>query len=436
MKKLIKKYYNSNKEITHNFIWRALQIIGKQGITFYIFILCAKILSPYDFGIYNYSLTVVYFLIMFGDFGISTATSKYVSEYNIINKEKLKSILFNSGIIILILTILITVLTLTIGPGYLKEKYIYVLYLLPLIFLAPMTSLYDGIYRGLKKFKRLALISLITGAFSIGFIYFFVQNYGLIGALIIQNIFYLVLLVSLGFGYREFNFKFDKDTVKNIVVYGFTFGLAMMGYYLFSRIGVLILGYYNYINEIAVYELLNKIFIIILMPLTVIGTVVAPNFTEYYIQKKYELILLKFKKYFIIFFVLAIIFTFLSYLILPLIFSVFLKEYYNSLFSVMLIPVTIFYSSLVYGTVINIGIIIATGHVKIMSYSNIILGVGNVILSLILINYFGFMTVIYATLIFHMISIIFCHTAYYIKIKNLTKETAGYNIIDKQTLRL
>src|SRR3989344_3026325 len=158
---MLKKTYTNHKETIDNFIWRSLQIFGKQGISFLIFILSAKLLIPYEFGIYNYVLAIIFFFIMFGDFGISTATSKYVAEYNVTDKEKLKSILFNSGVLILGLTIIITIITLIFGKLYLQDKYIYVLYLLPIIFLAPMTSLYDGIYRGLKKFKQLAIISSI-----------------------------------------------------------------------------------------------------------------------------------------------------------------------------------------------------------------------------------------------------------------------------------
>src|SRR3989338_7409042 len=184
--------YTQHKETIHNFIWRAIQILGKSMATFLIFILSAKLLTPYDFGIYNYVLAIVFFLIIFGDFGISTATSKYVAEYNVTDKKKLKLVLFNSGIIILGLTILITIITLIIGPWYLKEKYIYILWLLPLVFLAPMTYLYDGIYRGLKQFKKLAIISVIIGLISIPFVYILIKQYGLIGALISQNIFYLI----------------------------------------------------------------------------------------------------------------------------------------------------------------------------------------------------------------------------------------------------
>ena len=263
---MIKKAYQSHKETIHNFTWRALQTFGKQGLIFVIFILAAKLLVPYDFGIYNYILAIVFFLIMFGDFGISTATSKYVAEYNITDKNKLKSVLFNSGILILGLTIIISILTLIIGPWYLKEKYVYVLWLLPLIFLAPMTSLYDGIYRGLKRFKQLAIISLIVGFVSIFFVYFLIKAYGLTGALISQNLFYLLLLVSLGLGYKDFDFKINKRVMNEIGKYSFTYGLAILGNYLFIRFGILVLGHYNYINEIGMYELLNKIFMIIVLP--------------------------------------------------------------------------------------------------------------------------------------------------------------------------
>ena len=84
----MKNKYLAHKETIHNFIWRSLQIFGKQGITFLIFILCAKLLTPYDFGLYNYALAIIFFFIIFGDFGISAATSKYVAEYNAINKDK------------------------------------------------------------------------------------------------------------------------------------------------------------------------------------------------------------------------------------------------------------------------------------------------------------------------------------------------------------
>ena len=303
---MIKRIYENHKETIHNFIWRSLQTFGKQGITFLIFIISAKLLIPYEFGIYNYVLAIIFFLIIFGDFGISTATSKYVAEYNATDKEKLKLILFNSGVMILGLTVLITILTLLLGKFFLEEKYVYVLYLLPLIFLAPMTSLYDGIYRGLKKFKKLAIISIIVGVVSLSFVYFLIKSYGLIGALIAQNLFYLILFLTLALGYREFSFKWDREVMKKVGRYSFTYGLAIIGNYLFIRFGILILGHYNYIEQIGTYELLNKIFMILVLPFTMLGQVVAPNFSVFSAKKKYRVIYNKLKFYTITFFVVIL----------------------------------------------------------------------------------------------------------------------------------
>jgi len=416
---MLKKTYTNHKETIDNFIWRSLQIFGKQGISFLIFILSAKLLIPYEFGIYNYILAIIFFFIMFGDFGISTATSKYVAEYNVTDKEKLKSILFNSGVLILGLTIIITIITLIFGKLYLQDKYIYVLYLLPIIFLAPMTSLYDGIYRGLKKFKQLAIISLIIGILSLSFVYILIKQYGLIGALISQNIFYLILLIALGLGYREFHFKWNKDIMKDIGKYSAFIGISALGYFLFSRIGVLILGYYSYINEIAVYELLNKIFMLVLIPFQILGMVVAPNFTHYYTRKEHQNIFHKFKKYFFIFLITAIIFAILSYILLPPIISIFFNKYYNSIFFVMLLPVILIYASQVYCATINSGIVVATGDAGLFSYPNLIAGFINMILSLILLKYFSFMGVIYSILILHFVMIIILHSVYYLKLKRL-----------------
>ncbi len=418
---MLKNKYLQHKETINNFIWRSIQIFGKQGITFLIFILCAKLLAPYEFGIYNYVLAIIFFLIMFGDFGISTATSKYVAEYNLKDKEKLKSVLFNSGIIIFGITIIITILTLLIGPLYLKEKYLYVLYLLPLVFLAPMTSLYDGIYRGLKKFKQLAIISSIIGLISIVLVYFLINKYGLIGALISQNLFYLILFVGLGVGYRDFNFKTNKKVMHEIGKYSFYFGVATVGYFLFSRISILLLGHYGYINEIAVYELLDKIFALLLFPFVILGTVISPKITELYVKEEYSKVMKKLRKYSVIFAFSAIILSATSYFLIPKIIFFFFNEYYNDILLKLLLPVIFIYFLQFYCATINSGVIVSTGYASLMAILNIFVGIFNFGLSLLFLKYVGYVGVIYSAVISNLMGIFILHTIYYNKLKRLSQ---------------
>ena len=137
----ISRYYFRHKTFICNFAWQVLQVFGKQGMTFLIFFLSAKLLSPYDFGVYSYILGVVYLFVVFSDFGISSATSKYVTEYNLLDKKKLEKVLFNAILVIMVLGVI------TFGTLMYFKKYLlvevsdYTLCVLPLLFLIPFNLL-------------------------------------------------------------------------------------------------------------------------------------------------------------------------------------------------------------------------------------------------------------------------------------------------------
>jgi len=416
MNNLLKQNYHNHKETIHNFIWRSLQIFGKQGITFLIFVLCAKLLIPYDFGVYNYMLAIIFFLIMFGDFGISTATSKYVAEYNITDKNKLKAVLFNSGLLIFALTFVITILTIVIGPGYLKDKYVYVLYLLPTVFLAPMTSLYDGVYRGLGKFKQLAVISLIIGFILIPLIYFLIKSYGLIGALVSQNIFYLLLLIGLSFGYKDISFKINKSVIKEIASYSFIVGLASLGYFLFTRINIIILGNFGYLVEVGYYELINKFIMFALIPFSIFSQVISPRITSLYIENK-SAVFNSYKKNILNVFFISIIIAVVLGIIFPKILELFLIKYNVSdvVTGMNLLLILFVFECMM--TIASLGFNIATGHANLNMKILILFGFLNLPISYYMVYRFGFIGIIYSTLLLKSMADILFIFIYYRKLK-------------------
>jgi len=416
-----KKKYSKHKIICFSFLWRALQIFGKQGITFLIFIFCAKLLTPYDFGIYNYILAVVFFLIIFGDFGISTATSKYVAEFNAINKDKLRLIPFNSLLIIVSLGVVVSLLVILFGEIYLKDKYIFVLYVLPMLFLAPISSLYDGIYRGLKRFKELAIISVSVGLFAIGFVYFLVSQYGLIGALISQSLFYLLLVLVLIIRYGLITTKIDKKLMKTIIKYSTVIGFTAIAYYFYTKADIIILGHFNYINEIGYYEIVNKIFEIIKLPTLILATVLAPAITKYYAEKKYHIVKKKFLKHLYYSSAFGVILGILLYIIIPPLIELFFNEYF--------IPETILIFKLlllilptrIVATIISQSHAIATGNAHFSLWTMIPAGILNIVLDFVFIYYFGFIGVVYSTLICFTFAISSFIILYYIKLNKLSK---------------
>ena len=414
---MIKRKYQEHKETVHNFFWRALQVIGKDGIIFLIFLISARLLTPYEFGIYNYILAAVFFLIMFGDFGISTATSKYVAEYNVIDKRKLKLILFSSGLIIFGLTVLMIVLTVAFGKFFLADKYRYILYLLPLVFLAPMTSLYDGVYRGLKKFKRLALISIIVGVISLSFVYFLISHYGLIGALISQNLFYLILLISLAVGHKEFNFKLDRSVTKSLLQYSIIIGVINLSYFLYSRFDILILGKMGFIVEIGYYELVNKFLAFLMLPLLILSQINAPNIVSTYYKKKKSAVLAMLRKNIKYSLLFSIVISLVAFIVIPFVIEVILPSYYNqNLLTILYILLFVFVFQSVSSFIGN-SFIVSTGHAKINMIILIIFGILNVVLDLIFIYYFGFIGVAYSKIVVGVTSNVILMIWYYLALK-------------------
>lgn len=400
---MIKQTYNLHKETIHNFIWRLLQTFGKEGITFLIFFICAKLLDPYTFGIYNYVLTIIFLLVVFGDFGISTATSKYVAEYNVNNKNRLKSILYTSLLLILGLTITVTILTLLFGKYFLGDKYIYILYTIPLIFLMPLSSLYDGIYRGLKKFKQLAIISLLIGIFSLGFVYILIKQYGLVGALISQNLFYLILVLGLGIGYKEFNLKADKIVMKKIFYYSLIIGFANIAFLLYTKIDILILKQFDFIVEIGYYEIVNRLFLALSIPTMILGQVIAPDIIKDLICKRYSIVRKKLIKSIPIFIFLGIFLSIILYLIFPPIIKIFLPEYYTKDF-LMILTILLFYFPIkLYANFLVNGFITPGGYAKIIIISGFIVGVLNILLDYIFVIKYGFIGIFFSTSLVYLI---------------------------------
>jgi O-antigen/teichoic acid export membrane protein len=358
-------------------------------------------------------------LIIFGDFGISTATSKYVAEFNATDKSKLKLVLFNSLVIILALGSIVTILTLVFGERFLGDKFYYIVYTLPLLFLAPITSLYDGIFRGLKRFKELAVISLSVGGFSLVFVYLLITNYGLIGALIAQVLFYLLLTFALSLRYGNLYFKIDKDLIKKVFNYSLIIGVSSIAYFLYSRVDILVLEHFGYIKEIGYYELINQGFGLMFLPFALLAQVIAPNITRHFSRKNYSTVKTKLLFYMKLIIPIAVLISILFYFIFPEIIRLFLPEYYLKEMIISISILSFLIPAKIWGVFQTQSFVVATGFAKIIAISTLIGGVLNVIFDIIFINWLGFVGVFFVTLFIHFLNISFQTLYYFNKIKRL-----------------
>ena len=415
---MIKKLFNTHQETANNFFWRSLQIFSKQGVTFLIFFLAAKFLTPVEFGLLNYLMAVLALLMIFCDFGISTATSKYVAEYAAKKSRHLNKILFSVSAIIIGSAAVISLFIIFAGENIFQENYLYLLFFLPYLFLVPLTSVADGVYRGLKEFKKLAIISFFVGIISLVASYFLLKNYLFVGAILAQNFLYLLLTLALFCSIKDIKFKIDKPVLKKIIKYSLLIGLANIAFFMYSKVDILILKQFGYIVEIGYYEIINKIFNILLMPAVILGQVIAPNITRYVAHHNYDIVKNKLKKYLLLFFSFSIPLSIILYFVLPAILKIILPKYYTANFLLIMILLLILFPFKLWGVFCANGFITPGGFVKILTLTTLIGGVLNIILDYVFISIMGFIGVYWVTLTIHAMNILIATSYFYIKIKN------------------
>ncbi len=412
---IIQKFKN-NKELSKSFLWRLTQILSKQGTSALMFFIATYFLAKEDMGIYTYISSALLLLVIFADFGISTATSRYITLYNTEDKSKVKKVFFNSSLMIFGISIIV-ILSVFLLKEYISIKYYdYILYALPMVFISPMTSLLDGIYRGLKKFKQLAIVSLLNSFVGILISYILVTSYGIIGAIWAQIIYFSIYSLILLILHKEYEFKIDKKIVMDIGKYSLSFGIATLGFYLFSKVNILILGKYDLLEEIAIYELLNKVFTVFLIPFSVFGQVLAPNIVEMFSLKKIDEVKNVFKnllKYLLLF---NIFFIPLSTILARIGINLFFPSYTNGIMESLLLPISLTYAVAIPVVVINTGILTSTGHAKLMAIQNVVSGIVNVILNIFVIQKYGYLGVVWVTFSIQILSTLILYIVYYSKL--------------------
>ncbi len=398
---MIHKKYTAHKNVIENFLWRVLQICGKQIVVFLVFTVCSRLLTPLEFGKYNYILAGIFFLMIFCDFGISTATGKYVAEWKAIDPDRFKIFIFNGVILVLLLSTIVLIVTIAVFRVWFPENSKYLLFAIPLVIFYPLTALYDGIYRGMQRFKELSIITIVVGTVSAVLMVFFVKIWGVNGALFSQGFFYFILFAVLFIKHKEFLAIFDIGVIKEISKYSFVLGVSNVAYYLYTRMDVIILGQFGFVKEVSYYEIVNQIFLLTLLPFRILAQVMAPVVTGLMAQRKIDVIVAKHKKSRMMI-PFAVVFTLAIYLILPCILDVVYKKYSTpemlQAFSILIFVLPI----KIWGVYQTQAFIVATGEARLIARATVIGGILNVIMDCVCIYLMGYIGVFVSTVIVHI----------------------------------
>ncbi len=412
----MKSHYHKYKEFFHAIFWRGFQFLGKQGLGMLSLALMVFLLNPLEYGKFEYATAVIIFLTVFCDFGISAAVGRYAARYIAARNKRLTTLLWSSVLLISSLAVVIALLIFIFGKYLIAAEYLLLVFsLLPLLLFAPLVSVQDGMYRANGLYRRLSLIALVSGIVNILALFVFIPKYGALGAAISYVLSYFVNFLLLIFGMPIHRLKLHAESIKEIGAYALVYGIGAISYFLFSKIDVLIMGHYGYIQEIAIYSFITKVCLFLLAPFYLISDILAPKIAALTVKKTAKTIknkLFLFVRYLI---PSAAVFGIIGFFLLWGIFSV-LPKYHMLLVIPILVPSVLIFALISYATVINSSFIVSTGHAHLMMKINIVLGIFNTIFSILVASY-GAVYIIYITLISHLIAIVWLHTKYFGEIR-------------------
>ena len=408
-----------NKKFIQYFSWRSSQILIKGITTLVILGISINYLTSTQYGIITYLTSLLTLFLIFCDFGISAAASKFTAEYIATKSENVRKIFGSSSFIILIFALLTSIVILFLGKLQLSEYYALVLFLIPCLFLAPISALLDGIYRGTRKFKELFYRNLYASILTIIASFYLIMTFKVKGALIALIIANLFSAVAMILSDKIIISECSISVMKDVTKYALYIGFANISYFMYTQVDILILERFGFITEIGYYGIIDRIFNFFLIPSIILGQVIAPEISSLSITKNTKSINKFFKLTFVFGIPIAIIITLIIYLIGINILTLWGGQYKTQSFIIIFRLLTFLLPLKLWSSFTVNGFITPSGNVYIITILTFISGISNIILDLILIQLYGFIGIFIATIVVHSLCIILVNLFFY---KKITRE--------------
>ncbi|MES2668568.1 MAG: oligosaccharide flippase family protein [Patescibacteria group bacterium] len=384
-------------KLSTDFVWRSLQVYLKEGAVFILFLLAVALLAPAEFGLYGYVGGFAYLFMLLGDFGIAATVAKLIAEERDAGPEARGSVFWNGLLATLAFTVLSLMAAYLLGSVFLAEHAGLLLYALPAIALSPLASFFDGYHRGLREFKALSIVSLAASAAFIIASVFLVLSYGLPGALLAQAAFFGVFVLGALFLRRDIAFTIDRETSRRIVSYALIVGIGTIGYFLYAKIGSVVLGRAGHLIDAANFELAARLLGIAVIMFSVFGQVIAPRMTA--LRNDAEKLSLSIAGYRKATLLLAVAATVFLAAAITFAIQVFLPAYATGAF---FLTFAILASTLpfdLWSVVQRQGILVPLGYAGVMTTGTLVGGAVLLVLAIVLLPFLGAVAVAVATFI-------------------------------------
>lgn len=405
-----------------DYIFRLLQTVLKQSLMAFIYFYAAYKILPKEYGEVIYLLSVAALLLLFCDFGISPSMMKYIAESD--REEPVEKPKVLGKVLIILFCITLSVLLLfyffieVFSFKIVRINY-NTFFLIPYIIFTPLNSALDGYLVGKKKFKPLFIVNFLAWLICIPLTYYLINTFYTSGVLIgISTSAVIYFLLYLVVWAKDAERGKVNSSVKPIFSYALILGFSSFAYFLYTRVDIFVLKSFAFVEEIGYYDIVNRVFALLVVPFAIFGQVKAPNVARHRERSDKEFVK-DFKKTFVYVFIAGMVIAILLYLLLPILIQHFLPQFYTDRMKLIFIILLGVVPLKFCGVVSTIGFITPSGFARITMYVTFIFGLANIAMDYLFIYYFGFVGVFWATLLCHNLAIIVQLSIFMKKLRNV-----------------
>jgi PST family polysaccharide transporter len=255
----------------------------------------ASVVGPIGIALLGQLNNFTTIILSLANGGITTGVTKYVSEHS--EREERTSLYIGTAFRITFMFSVVTGIAMIVGAGYFSDlilkgeeyKAVFYIFGITIIFYA-LNALLLAILNGFKEYKLFVRVNIISSLSSLLFSVVMALAFGLMGALVsavtFQSVVFLItlLLVSKApwFSWSMFLGRIDKKSIYNLIQYSF---MALATAIIVPLSQLLVRGYIAEkisVTEAGIWESVNRISSMYLM-------VVVTSFSVYYLPRLAEL---------------------------------------------------------------------------------------------------------------------------------------------------
>jgi O-antigen/teichoic acid export membrane protein len=267
----------SHHRVLKNFLSLSAAEAVRKGLAFFTFAILARVLNPAGFGDFNWAMTFVMYFLLFVDMGFNLIGIREVARDHSIIKKYVNHIITIRSLISIVCFLLMVLIAFLID----KPIEVKIMVVVSGINLFANALLLDWVFQGIEKMEIIAVRQIIVGALNLlGVVIFVNSPDDKIAAMLV---FMLSLLINsiwlLGYyikSYGMVKFSYDKELWKKIFDAAIPMGVSNLFIMIITGTSIMLLGFMSTSDETGYFAAAHKIFMISLLPLTIIQGTMFP----------------------------------------------------------------------------------------------------------------------------------------------------------------